>query len=66
MSSNDSGRFGGISFTGALAILFIGLKLAGFIDWPWVWVLAPLWSGIAVILVCVVIYVVADMMEHRG
>ena len=34
--SNDS-----ISFLGMLTILFIGLKLTGFIDWSWFWVLSP-------------------------
>jgi hypothetical protein len=24
-------------------ILFVGLKLAGFIAWSWFWVLSPLW-----------------------
>jgi len=26
-----------------LLILFIGLKLAGFIAWSWLWVVSPLW-----------------------
>lgn len=34
---------GGIGFTGALTILFIGLKLADYIDWSWWWVLSPIW-----------------------
>lgn len=33
-----------------LALLFIGLKLTGHIDWSWWWVLAPLWGPAAVIL----------------
>lgn len=41
----------GISFGGMLAILFIGLKLTGYIDWSWWWVLSPLWLPIAAILV---------------
>lgn len=41
---------GGLSFGGAMTILFIGLKLAGVISWPWYWVLAPLWLPLAVIL----------------
>jgi hypothetical protein len=31
-----------------LAILFIGLKLTGYIDWSWVWVLAPVWVPIII------------------
>ena len=26
-----------------LLVLFVGLKLAGVIDWSWWWVMAPLW-----------------------
>jgi hypothetical protein len=35
----------------ALLLLFIGLKLAGFIDWSWWWVLSPLWLGFVAVLV---------------
>jgi hypothetical protein len=38
---------GGISFCGMLGILFIGLKLTGYIDWSWLWVLSPLWGSLA-------------------
>lgn len=34
---------GGISFLGALTILFVGLKLMGVISWSWLWVLSPIW-----------------------
>ena len=37
----------GISFGGLLTIVFIVLKLTNFIDWSWIWVLAPLWIGFA-------------------
>ena len=30
-------------FFSILGIVFIGLKLANIITWPWVWVLAPIW-----------------------
>lgn len=43
MANNSGSRSGGIGFLGLLAILFIGLKLAGVISWNWWWVLAPLW-----------------------
>jgi len=32
-----------IGFIGLLTLLFIGLKLIGYIAWSWVWVLSPLW-----------------------
>ena len=33
----------GLGFVEALALLFIALKLCGVIDWPWLWVLSPIW-----------------------
>lgn len=38
------------SFIGLLTILFIGLKLTNYIDWSWLWVLAPLWIPITLVL----------------
>jgi hypothetical protein len=46
---------GGIGFAGLLAIVFITLKLTGYIDWSWVWVLAPLWIPVALIFVILTI-----------
>lgn len=45
----------GIGFCGLLTILFIGLKLANFINWSWWWVLAPLWLPFSFILICIFI-----------
>lgn len=45
---------GGIGFLGALTLLFIGLKLGHVIEWSWVWVLAPLWIPIAVLLITII------------
>lgn len=47
---NNNTNSGGIGFFGVLAILFIGLKLTGFIDWSWWWVLAPIWGPMLVLL----------------
>ena len=51
--SSSSG--GGIGFSGLLTIVFIVLKLTGHINWSWVWVLAPLWGGIALVILMVLI-----------
>lgn len=56
MSSNNNTSIGGGSgFAAALALLFIALKLTDTIDWPWMWVLAPLWIPAAVVVVILVI-----------
>jgi hypothetical protein len=41
--SAQSDASSGIGFGGALALLFIGLKLGHVIDWSWWWVLSPFW-----------------------
>lgn len=56
MTTNSST---GISFTSLLAVAFIVLKLIGYIDWSWWWVLSPLWLplvvGITIIIVVAII-----------
>lgn len=44
-----------IGFLGLLTILFIALKLTGYIAWSWWWVLMPMWIGIAFVLCMAVI-----------
>lgn len=46
---------GGVSFLGLLTIAFVVLKLTNVINWAWVWVLAPLWMGFALVLAVVLI-----------
>lgn len=47
MSNNNTG---GIGFAGLLAIVFITLKLTGYIAWSWWWVLSPLWIPLAFVV----------------
>ena len=44
---DDKYSTNGLGFLGALTLLFIGLRLTGFIDWSWWWVLAPFWGAAA-------------------
>ena len=37
-----------------LFVLFVGLKLTGYIAWSWIWVTSPLW--IAAIAICIIGY----------
>ena len=61
MNNNNKsiGSSGGIFWT-LLAAAFIVLKITHLIDWPWVWVLAPIWipTGIALAVIVVVLTVV--------
>lgn len=49
MSSKNSSSSGGIGFTGILTIVFITLKLLGYITWSWWWVLSPIWITLILI-----------------
>ena len=49
MENKSSG--GRIGFCTVLFIVFLILKLTGAITWPWVWVCAPLWIPIALVVI---------------
>lgn len=51
-------KSGGIGFCGLLTVLFIGLKLTGYIAWSWWWVLSPLWIPVALVLAIIVVLLV--------
>ena len=50
MSTTSNNNTGGIGFAGLLAIVFITLKLTGYIAWSWWWVLSPLWIPLALVV----------------
>jgi len=52
---SNSNSSGGIGFSGLLTVLFIALKLTGYVTWSWWWVLSPLWIGFG--LVCIILTV---------
>ena len=61
----SSSSVGGVGFFGLLTIVFITLKLLGYIDWTWLWVLSPLWGGclfqlavLGIIFLAAVVYTV--------
>ena len=56
MSNSSSSSSGGIGFVGLLTVLFIGLKLTGYIAWSWWWVLSPLWIGPLVIIALLLLF----------
>lgn len=54
--SNNSVSGGGISFPGALCLIFIVLKLTDHIDWSWWWVFSPLWGLIPLAIAGLIIW----------
>lgn len=62
-------NFGGIGTI--LAIVFMVLKLTGNIDWPWVWVFAPIWIPLALaagilVLYGIIVVIIAILAAIRG
>lgn len=53
--SNSSG----VDFIELLTLLFIGLKLAGYISWSWWWVLSPIWITLSIfVVILIIIYII--------
>ncbi len=51
----------GLTFVGALALVFITLKLCGVIHWSWWWVLTPFWVPAVIALLIVLGTLVAAL-----
>ena len=49
----------GLNFSEALVIVFVVLKLTGYIDWSWWMILSPFWIPIAITLAVIVILNIA-------
>ena len=54
-----------IGFFGILGLIFIALKLMGYIAWSWWLVLLPLYGGLAVILILFAIVAMVGAAQHR-
>lgn len=67
-SSNN--KSGGIGLLGLLGIVFITLKLTGYIDWSWWWVTAPFWGipaiGAAIWLICTILLGIVEVFEKAS
>lgn len=58
-NTNNTTSTGGIGFVDLLTIVFITLKLTGYITWSWWWVLSPIWITWAVVFAVVGIILIA-------
>lgn len=60
----DSSSGSGGSFIGLLTLLFVGLKLTGYIQWSWWWVLSPMLMAWGIALP-VIIYLLWKLHKKR-
>jgi hypothetical protein len=63
MAETSSSSSGGIGFVGLLTIAFIVLKLTGYIQWSWLWVLAPIWIATLLVVIFVVLGIFAAVIK---
>lgn len=55
----NSSSNSGIGFFPILGLIFIVLKLTGFIDWSWYLVTLPIWGGLVLsIIILLVVYLI--------
>ena len=66
---NNGGGSAGVGFAGLLTIVFITLKLLGYIDWSWIWVLSPIWLSfglvLAIMLIVFIVVLIKAVIEDR-
>ena len=49
-NTNNGSTTYSISFSSILTLIFIVLKLCKIINWSWIWVLAPTWIPIILVI----------------
>ena len=62
-NNKSSGSSGGIFWT-LLVVAFIVLKVTHLIDWPWVWVLAPIWIPAGIVLAAIVVVLIVVLTKE--
>jgi hypothetical protein len=62
--SKESNQSSGIGFLGLLAIVFITLKLCKVINWSWWLVTLPLWGGLALVLLILLIIFIVSILKQ--
>lgn len=55
----------GITFTEALTLLFIALKLLNVIDWSWWWVLSPIWVTLIIAIIGIIAILAIKKLENK-
>jgi hypothetical protein len=65
--SNKQNASGGIGIGMILFLIFMTLKLTGFINWSWWWVAAPLWIPVlAAVVIAGVAILIAFILYKRN
>jgi predicted tellurium resistance membrane protein TerC len=65
MDNNTATSSSSIGFTSLLTLLFIALKLTGYIQWSWWWVLSPIWISFSLIILIVIILLMISAVVNK-
>ena len=63
--SNTTKVQGSFPFLSILCLIFITLKLTGYIAWSWWWVLAPIWIPVTIVLAIFVVVGMIGVAEYN-
>lgn len=63
-NNKSSSSSSGVIFWTLLAVAFIVLKVTHLIDWPWVWVLAPIWIPVGIVLAAIVVVLIVVLTKE--
>jgi hypothetical protein len=61
MANNNSSSSNGVGFFGLMFLIFMTLKLTGYITWSWWWVTAPLWGGFVLIIAIILLLILLKL-----
>ena len=64
-TEKKSSGTGGVGFCGLLFLVFLVLKLTHVIDWSWWWITAPLWGGLALFILIIIIVFIVFAIKDR-
>lgn len=59
-------NYSGLCFCELLGIVFIVPKLMKVIDWSWLWVLAPLWLPLVLLIIIVAVWAFRNTIKRKS
>jgi hypothetical protein len=62
---NQNRRLPSINLMDGIFLIFLALKLSGKIDWPWLWVMSPLWIPLSVLILVAIMIGVSDRIKMK-
>jgi hypothetical protein len=63
--SNSESSSSGIGVFGLLGVVFVALKLTGYIDWSWWYVTLPFWGGFVFFTIAFIIAVLLAIIFRK-